>query len=535
MKPMKRVESSIITIVSTSMYLLLIFGMQFTAALAKSDAIVYTHCGDINDVEASFILHVQFNVHSIDLKTETLFSSYYFISLWTSQNISEFSGAIFKSDKHGPHAFISGPIEDTHGQRFLDKIVTDPSEVSPWEWELHPIRPCVLGSPFDRYELVILLAVRRSVDLALNDTLFVMPASMRGDWEWKENSERLTGIPSNETLQQHGINPEDFAKYKGEEMIDFFLYTVTLVSPSIYSWRISIAYLIPSLGILVVLILSSFRFNKMRRSDFLTLYLGTAFFILPFLVSFYQYAPPKVFTIQEVFFYFDFVFVTFLVAFAIINKSDSNNEKGEVIKKAVKNKGSKKTNKLEIIKLSESGWLKEYYTRISEECRFSMNRKDTLTYWAITAVFVMLAAYVELLRFELPSIWRIGLLVGTICLIARFFMHSCLAYSYLRKWRFLLEQIENHWMTGKPLLEEIQENVKKYHHTPRTTVARGYLVKAQLRAGFLLVFLLPSLLISFEILSFPQSCYAFVLLGTLFMYLAYESWQFISYEHMRKV
>jgi hypothetical protein len=226
----------------------------------------------------------------------------------------------------------------------------------------------------------------------------------------------------------------------------------------------------------------------------------------------------------------------FLVAFAIVKKSDSKNEKGEAIKREVGNKGSEKTDGLEMIKKSpESEWLKEYYARISEEHRFSLNRKDTLTYWAITAVFVMLAAYVELLRFELPTLWRISLLVGTICLLVRFFMHSCLAYAYLRKWRYLLEQIEKHWMTGKPSLVDIQGDIKKYHHTPRTTVTRGYLVMAQLKAGFLLVFLLPISLIIFEVFYFPQSRFTLVSLALLITYIIYECWQFVSYEHMKKV
>jgi len=184
--------------------------------------------------------------------------------------------------------------------------------------------------------------------------------------------------------------------------------------------------------------------------------------------------------------------------------------------------------------MSNSKWLKEYYSRISEEYRFSLNRKDTLTYWALTAVFVMLAAYVELLRFKESSLWRISLLAATVCLLVRFFIHSCLAYAYLKKWRFLLEQIEKHWMTGKPSLNNIRQNINKYHHTPRTTVTRWYLIKAQLKAGFFLVFLIPSLLILFEILCSPQSFYTFVPLGAILVYLTYESWQFISYEHTKK-
>mgnify|MGYP005640476231 CR=1 FL=1 len=184
--------------------------------------------------------------------------------------------------------------------------------------------------------------------------------------------------------------------------------------------------------------------------------------------------------------------------------------------------------------MSNSEWLKEYYSRISQEYRFSLNRKDTLTYWALTAMFVMIAAYVELLRVKEFSFWRMSLLAGAICLSLRFFVHSCIAYAYLKKWRFLLEQIEKHWMTGKPSLSEIQNNINKYHHTPRTTVTRWYLVRSQLKAGFLLVFLIPSLLIMFEIINFPQTPYKFIPFVAILIYLIYECLQFVSYEHTEK-
>jgi hypothetical protein len=60
----------------------------------------------------------------------------------------------------------------------------------------------------------------------------------------------------------------------------------------------------------------------MKRSDFLTLYLSAGLFAFAFLVSFYQYAPSKILTWQEILLYIDFFFVTILAILAILFRTD---------------------------------------------------------------------------------------------------------------------------------------------------------------------------------------------------------------------
>lgn len=181
--------------------------------------------------------------------------------------------------------------------------------------------------------------------------------------------------------------------------------------------------------------------------------------------------------------------------------------------------------------LSGSEWLKEYYSRIIEEYRFSMERKDRVTDWAIGILFVALVAYAELLREQSPSIWRIYLTIGLLCFIVRLFFNSCLAYAYLKKWRYLLDLIEKYWRQDSVTLEFVEKEIEGYHHTPRTTETRTYFIKSQLKAGFLLLFLSPFFLLSFEIFFKLQGLNELVIpLLILIAYYTYETVMFIEHK-----
>jgi len=175
-------------------------------------------------------------------------------------------------------------------------------------------------------------------------------------------------------------------------------------------------------------------------------------------------------------------------------------------------------------------WLKQYYSRIIEEYKFSMERKDRVTDWAIGVFFVTLVGYVELLREQVPSIWRIYLVVGLLFFIIRLFYNSCLAYAYLKKWKYLLDLIEKHWMNATPSLDFIKGEIEKLHYMPRTTEKRIYFIRNQLLAGFILLFLLTLFLLLFEIYFHPQDLNVAIPISLLVLYFIYESVMFIKHE-----
>jgi hypothetical protein len=173
-------------------------------------------------------------------------------------------------------------------------------------------------------------------------------------------------------------------------------------------------------------------------------------------------------------------------------------------------------------------WLKEYHSRIMEEYKFSMERKDRVTDWAIGIFFATLIAYTQLLREQVPSVWRIAILVGLLCFVMRLFSNSCLAFAYLKKWRYLADMIEKHWMKNAPTLDKVENAIKRFHYTPRTTRNRVFFVKNQLITGFLLLFVFPFFLLLLEIFFHPQDLNVLAPTSFLVAYYVYESIIFLK-------
>ena len=113
----------------------------------------------------------------------------------------------------------------------------------------------------------------------------------------------------------------------------------------------------------------------------------------------------------------------------------------------------------------------------------------------------------------------------------RLFFASCLAYAYLKKWRYLLDTIEKYWMSKEPSLDFIKREITELHHTPKTTESRTYFVKSQLKAGYFLLFLFPSLLLAFETYLYHQILALFPLLF-LVCYLTYEIALYSKYKNI---
>lgn len=161
-----------------------------------------------------------------------------------------------------------------------------------------------------------------------------------------------------------------------------------------------------------------------------------------------------------------------------------------------------------------------------------MERKDRLFDWSIGILFVAIVAYAELLSNGKPSIWRVYLLVGLSCFIMRMFTNSCLAYAFLKKWRYLLDFIEKHWMDGETSIGDVKKEIKKYHYESKTTEKRSYFIKHQLIGGFVLLFVVPFVLIFFEYkTNMPQDLAGFFPLLILICYYVYEILIMCSNRH----
>ena len=161
-----------------------------------------------------------------------------------------------------------------------------------------------------------------------------------------------------------------------------------------------------------------------------------------------------------------------------------------------------------------------------------MERKDRVTDWTIGVFFISLVAYSELLGSKTPSIWRVYLLIILLCFVIRLFFNSCLAYAYLKKWRYLLDLIEKYWMSGEVTLEFVKKEIESLHHIPRATEKRTYFVNAQLKAGFFLLFLFPLILLSYEVYLDPQ-VQVVLPFSILVGYFIYEVTIFLAYDRIQ--
>lgn len=168
-------------------------------------------------------------------------------------------------------------------------------------------------------------------------------------------------------------------------------------------------------------------------------------------------------------------------------------------------------------------WLKVYYSRLESENAYSLKKKDTFTNWSLIILVGLISIYFgfhgsEILNDDL----RFLLLTGFIIVLIQFFGNSLISYAYLRKWRYLTNQIDSYWMNGKPSMEKIQKDITTYDLGNKTIVGSKNIVSAQLRSGFHIILGGPTALWIYELITIEQLTWlhgvGFVILGGFILY-----------------
>jgi hypothetical protein len=185
---------------------------------------------------------------------------------------------------------------------------------------------------------------------------------------------------------------------------------------------------------------------------------------------------------------------------------------------------------------TEPDWLASYYQRLQNEYQFSLARRDNVTNWALTLFIAVVTTYTALLTSQIvpSSIWRIGLLLVALGLMIRFFSQSMIAYAFLRRCRYIENGIEAHWAVGEPLLQQIVLDLQTYDHGRRATVTRLAMLWSQLRAGFLLIFLVLSAVLLFELSQTQMTNVTSLLLVGFLVYVAWETAIFLQYDQLKR-
>jgi hypothetical protein len=302
---------------SSLLFLLLAGAVLGVVALGKTASVKATNSAST----PSFDMTMWLNVYSIDLKTDTLYSQNYQFQMWTTDpTVSAFKVAVFQPDYSGGWEM---PSSNVSGNQISHAINSDRPDANAWQWRLNPKRPLYLGgTPWDHYELSILVAVNMSIELNINAGDISMPAYLQDEWSYSPHiaAQKLAGVPDNQTLSSLGLSPDTFYQDGGTNMADFYLYTITLSFPFINSFRMMVAFLLPSIAVLILLAVATWKRSTLKRTEFLGIFVGAGLFTLSFLVSFYQYAPPDVFTWEELLLIGDFVFATGLAGYSLWKK-----------------------------------------------------------------------------------------------------------------------------------------------------------------------------------------------------------------------
>src|SRR2546428_7390585 len=119
---------------------------------------------------------------------------------------------------------------------------------------------------------------------------------------------------------------------------------------------------------------------------------------------------------------------------------------------------------------SSDAWLSQYYAKLQSQSQFSLQRRDMVTNWGLTLFLAILATYAASLtsQIALPGYWKIVILLTGLGLLVRFFAQGMISYAFLRKWRYLENNLESYWASGTPLLKDLLQDVDKYDHGRRT-------------------------------------------------------------------
>jgi len=179
-------------------------------------------------------------------------------------------------------------------------------------------------------------------------------------------------------------------------------------------------------------------------------------------------------------------------------------------------------------------WLKVYYSRLESENAYSLKKKDSFTNWSLIILVGLISIYFgfnggKILTEDL----RFLLLTGFLVVLIQFFGNSLISYAYLRKWRYLTNQIDSYWMNGKPSLVKIQEDITTYDLGNKTIVGLKNIISAQLRSGFHIILGGPTALWLYELFTIQEitliHVLGFIILGGFIL------WQILSLSSYDKL
>ena len=146
-------------------------------------------------------------------------------------------------------------------------------------------------------------------------------------------------------------------------------------------------------------------------------------------------------------------------------------------------------------------WLLSYYERMQSESAISFRRRDNVTNWSYVIMAAVVGTYAGFFAdaSNVPPLGRLGLVAGALIVLTKFFFMSAIAYAFFQRWRHLRKQIEKHWMSGTPTLDEIVSEIGLYDHGRALPPTVRGIFKGQAASGAYIPVLVPIIPLAYEL------------------------------------
>jgi hypothetical protein len=189
--------------------------------------------------------------------------------------------------------------------------------------------------------------------------------------------------------------------------------------------------------------------------------------------------------------------------------------------------------------------LKEYYQKVNQEKNINLQRKDSFTNWALVTLLGFFAVYGQFFLISLPLFIHFGALAIAIILIFRFYLRSCISFADIRRQNVLRRAIEGHWIHGKPSMKRIETLIQIFDIECWSPSPLRRVLWTQLKAGFIVLFLAPVLVLVYEIINLHLQFFTLMIpletllisygiLAFLFIYLLYELISILRYQPLQQ-
>lgn len=182
-------------------------------------------------------------------------------------------------------------------------------------------------------------------------------------------------------------------------------------------------------------------------------------------------------------------------------------------------------------------WLQAYFAEVGREIDNASTQLHETTNWSIGVVMAAVSA-VAVAPGEYPNRWTLAAVAVAWVLTVRFFVRSCIAYSYLARWNKIHRSIVRiKLLSGDGKRAEYEEELKQaidiYHVQWKSATRLPALVFSNLKLGYLQLFVVNLALLAYGLLK--SDCADWVtwtVVVVVLVDLVYEYWSFPSKTYL---